>query len=108
MTTALPLLAPVAAEERLPGLLDASDECLLAWLEAQGEKPLRARQLRHALLVRGAESFDQMTDLPRVLRAKLAAAFVPLSSRISASALRSVVVWAVSFAPVASEALSAI
>jgi 23S rRNA (adenine2503-C2)-methyltransferase len=76
-------MAPAATDERLPGLLDVSDKALLAWLEEQGEKPLRARQLRRALLVRGAEMFEQMTDLPRALRVKLAEAFVPLSSRVS-------------------------
>ncbi len=83
MTAVLPVVVPAATDERLPGLLDLSDDALLAWLAAQGEKPLRARQLRRAVLVRGAESFDQMTDLPRTLRVQLAEEFVPLSSRIS-------------------------
>ena len=83
MTAAWPMLVPAAREQRLPGLLDITDDALLTWLAAQGEKPLRARQLRRALLVRGAESFDQMTDLPRNLRATLAEHFVPLSSRVS-------------------------
>lgn len=83
MTAALPMLVPAATDQRLPGLLDVSEESLLAWLAAHGEKPLRARQLRRALLVRGAESFEQMTDLPRSLRTDLAEAFVPLSSRVS-------------------------
>ncbi len=83
MTAALPLLLPAATDTRLPGLLDLSEEALLAWLAAQGEPRLRARQLRRALLVRGADSFEQMTDLPRNLRARLAEHFVPLSSRIS-------------------------
>ncbi len=83
MTAALPMLVPATTDERLPGLLDTTEESLRAWLEAQGEKPLRARQLRRALLVRGALSFEQMTDLPRALRVALAEHFVPLSSRVS-------------------------
>jgi 23S rRNA (adenine2503-C2)-methyltransferase len=76
-------VTPNATEPRLPGLLDLSAVDLRAWLEAEGEKPLRARQLRHGLLVRGVESFEEMTDLPRTLRARLSEAFVPLSSRVS-------------------------
>src|SRR5947209_12915163 len=83
MTAALPMVVPAASEKRLPGLLDVTEESLLAWLASQSEKPLRARQLRRSLLVRGAESFEQMTDLPRSLRASLAENFVPLSSRVS-------------------------
>ena len=82
MPTALPVIGPAATEMPLPGLLDVSDESLLAWLLERGEKPLRARQLRRALFVRGVESFDRMTDLPLALRAELVEAFVPLSSRV--------------------------
>src|SRR5262245_23695669 len=64
------------------GLLDLSAAELRAWLEAHGGPPLRARQLRRWILAAGAESFDEMTDLPRVLRARLAAEFVPLETRI--------------------------
>jgi 23S rRNA (adenine2503-C2)-methyltransferase len=83
MPLTLPITEPAATAVRLPGLLDLSHEELLAWLAERGEKPMRARQLRRALLVRGVESFEQMTDLPRALRAELAEAFVPLSSRVS-------------------------
>jgi 23S rRNA (adenine2503-C2)-methyltransferase len=79
----LPLVTPDATEPRLPGLLDIDEPALCSWLEAHGERPLRARQLRRALLVRGADSFEQMTDLPRALRVRLAESFVLLSSRVS-------------------------
>jgi 23S rRNA (adenine2503-C2)-methyltransferase len=65
-----------------PGLLDLDEQALRAWLAEQGEKPLRARQLRRWLLTGGATSFEQMTDLPRSLRQRLAEAFVPLSTRV--------------------------
>jgi 23S rRNA (adenine2503-C2)-methyltransferase len=76
------MIPAVATETRLPGILEVRDHELLAWLEAQGEKPLRARQLRKAVLVRGAETFDAITDLPLALRARLAEVYVPLSNRI--------------------------
>jgi 23S rRNA (adenine2503-C2)-methyltransferase len=64
-------------------LLDVSREELLAWLQTQGQAPLRARQVRRWLLAGRAESFDQMTDLPRDLRALLASEFVPLGSHVA-------------------------
>src|SRR5260221_8713333 len=83
MTAALPMVLPTATETRLPGILEVRDHDWLAWLDAQGEKPLRLRQLRRAVLARGAETFDAITDLPAALRARLAEAYVPLSSRIA-------------------------
>jgi 23S rRNA (adenine2503-C2)-methyltransferase len=83
MNSALSLLpADLADDAPLPGLLETDNDSLLAWLQAHGEKAMRARQLRRWVLVRGADSFDQMTDLPRTLRANLAQRFVPLASRI--------------------------
>jgi 23S rRNA (adenine2503-C2)-methyltransferase len=79
----LPLIPTGDAADTLPGLLDVSEDALRDWLAERGEKPMRARQLRRWLLVRGAESFDEMTDLPKTLRQQLAEAFVPLSSRIA-------------------------
>jgi 23S rRNA (adenine2503-C2)-methyltransferase len=66
----------------LPGLLDVATDDMRAWLGERGEKPMRARQLRRWLLEAGAESFDDMTDLPKMLRAQLAESFVPLRTRI--------------------------
>ena len=79
----LPTLVPPAASLEVPrGLLDLSSPDLESWLQEQGEKPLRARQLRRWVLAAGAESFDAMTDLPKRLREELAHSFVPLSSRV--------------------------
>lgn len=75
-------VVPVTDVPVKPGLLELSDAELRAWLAEQGEKPLRARQLRHWLLTRAVESFEQMTDLPRSLRERLAETFVPLASRV--------------------------
>jgi 23S rRNA (adenine2503-C2)-methyltransferase len=66
-----------------PAILDTPREELLAWLQAQGQPPLRARQVRRWLLVGRAEAFAQMTDLPLGLREALAADFTPLGTRIA-------------------------
>lgn len=47
-------------------------ECVLS---ALGEKPYRARQLYQWLYQKNARSFDEMTNLAKVLRLKLAAAY---------------------------------
>ena len=64
-------------------LLDVPRPELLAWLQAQGQPPLRARQIWRWLVAGRAESFEQMTDLPRPLRQALAAEFEPLGTRIA-------------------------
>jgi 23S rRNA (adenine2503-C2)-methyltransferase len=64
-------------------LLDLSPEELRAWMEAQGQPPMRDRQLRRWILAGRAESFEQMTDLPQGLRSALAAEFAPLGTQIS-------------------------
>ncbi len=67
----------------LPALLDVPAADLLAWLKAHGQPPMRARQLRHWVIGRGAESFDVMTDVPRDLRQALAGEFAPLGTRVA-------------------------
>src|SRR5262245_47327813 len=62
-------------------LLELSREELLAWLAAREQPPMRARQLRRWVLAGRAESFGQMTDLPRALREELAREFVPLGTQ---------------------------
>jgi 23S rRNA (adenine2503-C2)-methyltransferase len=62
------------------GLLELSPEELLAWLQAQGQPPLRARQLRRWVVAGRAESFEQMSDLPLALRRALAREFTPLAT----------------------------
>ncbi len=63
--------------------LDVTPEEARAWLEARGQPALRARQVRRWILQGRAESFDQMTDLPRDLRQALATEFVPLGTQIA-------------------------
>jgi 23S rRNA (adenine2503-C2)-methyltransferase len=64
-------------------LLELSKEELLTWLRAQGQPPMRARQVRRWVLAGRAESFESMSDLPRDLRTALAADFLPLGSRVA-------------------------
>src|ERR1700738_1196148 len=74
--------APTARTEAARGLLDLSEGELVAWLAERAEKPLRAKQLRRWVVLAGAESFEEMTDLPKRLRTDLAEAFVPLGTRV--------------------------
>jgi 23S rRNA (adenine2503-C2)-methyltransferase len=67
----------------LPGVLDLAAQGLRTWLQEHGQPPMRARQIRRWLLQAGAESFEDMTDLPRDLRRQLAEAFVPLAGRVA-------------------------
>jgi 23S rRNA (adenine2503-C2)-methyltransferase len=65
-----------------PALLEQSTEALRAWLDQQGQPAMRIRQLRHWLLVGRAESFEQMTDLPKGLRQRLVEEFAPFGTTI--------------------------
>lgn len=50
-------------------------ESLQAWMEQNGEKAFRAAQVYDWIYVHGAKSFEEMTNLSRALREKLAQAF---------------------------------
>lgn len=63
-------------------LLDVEPDELRAWFEAHGEPTMRLRQVHRWLLGGRAESFEEMTDLPRSLRQSLAADFVLLGTRV--------------------------
>jgi 23S rRNA (adenine2503-C2)-methyltransferase len=65
------------------GLLNVPQNELVEWLRERGEPPMRARQIHRWLIQTRAASFDQMTNLPRNLRAALAGAFAPLGTRIA-------------------------
>jgi 23S rRNA (adenine2503-C2)-methyltransferase len=64
-------------------LLELSNDELLAWLEGHEQPRMRARQLHRWIIAGRAESFEQMTDLPRDLRAALSAEFTPLGTSIA-------------------------
>jgi 23S rRNA (adenine2503-C2)-methyltransferase len=78
---ALPTLAPAS----LPAILDQPPEAVRAWLAERGQPALRLRQIRRWLLTGRAESFEQMTDLPRELRPLLADSFAVLGTQVAAS-----------------------
>jgi 23S rRNA (adenine2503-C2)-methyltransferase len=70
-----------AASKR--AFLDLRGEETLDWLRGHREAPMRERQVRRWILAGGAETFDQMTDLPRRLREALALEFTPLGTSIA-------------------------
>lgn len=53
-------------------LLDFNQPQLAAWFEALGEKPFRAKQLMRWMHHYGVQDFEQMTDIAKPLREKLA------------------------------------
>ena len=58
------------------GVACLGDLCLdelTAWLGARGQKPFRARQIFRWLNLKGAASFEEMSDLPARLREELVA-----------------------------------
>jgi 23S rRNA (adenine2503-C2)-methyltransferase len=77
---ALPL--PVVEPSSPRPILELSPEELSGWLAERAEPPMRGRQIRRWILQARAESFEQMTDLPKGLRNELALHFVPLGTSI--------------------------
>ena len=59
----------------LPAISDVADAVLAAWLAGRGEPAYRLGQIRHHAARCRAGSWDELSDLPRALRADLAAAF---------------------------------
>jgi 23S rRNA (adenine2503-C2)-methyltransferase len=78
MEIALPLLTA----RPLPGLLDVSPDEFRMWLAEHGQPAMRAKQVRRWVVEGRAESFEQMSDLPKGLRAELADHFQPLATRV--------------------------
>ena len=63
-------------------LLDFDPAQLVAYCDALGEKPFRAKQLQRWIHQFGASQFDQMTDLAKSLRDKLAGRAVVMSPAV--------------------------
>jgi 23S rRNA (adenine2503-C2)-methyltransferase len=72
----------LATHRPLPALLDQPSDSVRAWFAERGQPPLRLKQVRRWVLAGRAESFAQMSDLPRELRAELAQSFAPLATRV--------------------------
>ena len=64
-------------------LLELSAEQLADWFARRGLPGYRAAQLRRWLFQKRAGGFDQMTDLPKALRAELAAEFRIWTTRMA-------------------------
>lgn len=75
-------LLPVETESVKPAILDQASEFLRAWFEERRQPPLRIKQIRRRVLAGRAESFEQMSDVPKDLRVDLAAHFAPLGTRV--------------------------
>ena len=90
MSATLPLLdshvpPPVAHAPGSPGkagILDVPADTLRAWLAERGQPPMRVSQIRKQVLANRATAFEDMSDLPKQLRAELADAFSVFSMRV--------------------------
>jgi 23S rRNA (adenine2503-C2)-methyltransferase len=58
-----------------PAITDIDERTLAIWLRGQGEPAYRARQIRRHVARGTGTDWESLTDLPRTLRADLAAAF---------------------------------
>ncbi|MBM3982837.1 MAG: 23S rRNA (adenine(2503)-C(2))-methyltransferase RlmN [Planctomycetes bacterium] len=85
MSAPLPLLDPPQPDPAPPakrGVLDVPADEFRAWLAARGQPPMRAGQVRRQVLVNRAVTFEEMSDLPKGLRAELADEFDVFSTRV--------------------------
>jgi len=85
MAVTLPVVPPPGTEpppKPLPGILDVPAGELRAWLAERGQPPMRAGQIRRQILANRATTFEDMSDLPKGLRADLAAHFAVFSARV--------------------------
>src|SRR5271165_3832338 len=64
-------------------ILDQSVEQLQTWMLEHDQRPYRAAQIRKWIFEKRADSWEQMTDLPRGLRQQLASEFDIWSSEIA-------------------------
>lgn len=86
MSASLPIIDPAAGEPPpvalRPGILDVPQEDLRAWFAERKQPAMRVGQVRRQVLANRAESFDQMSDLPKAVRAELGASFSVFSTRV--------------------------
>ncbi len=75
-------LTATAKMTPLPHVFEPGSPALADWLSAQGQPRFRAGQVRHWLFAGRAESFADMTDLPRPMRDALAGAFQFWTTRV--------------------------
>jgi 23S rRNA (adenine2503-C2)-methyltransferase len=69
--------------DTLKDIRKEDEASLKTWLQAQGAQAFRARQILHWIWLKGADSFDVMSDLSLDLREKLKAHFCFRNAQIS-------------------------
>jgi 23S rRNA (adenine2503-C2)-methyltransferase len=86
MSATLPILDQVNPSEGVSppkkGILDVPAAELRAWLGDRGQPPMRVNQIRRQVLANRAVTFEEMSDLPKTLRAELAESFDVFSTRV--------------------------
>jgi 23S rRNA (adenine2503-C2)-methyltransferase len=87
MAATIPLPTVQSGAESPPlaprqGILDVPPEVLRAWLSERGQPPMRVNQVRKQILANRGATFEEMTDLPKELRAELARSFEVFSTRV--------------------------
>jgi 23S rRNA (adenine2503-C2)-methyltransferase len=87
MAVTLPTLSETGGShpplaKTLPGILDVPAETLRAWLVERRQPPMRVGQIRRQVLANRATTFEEMSDLPKDLRAELAAHYAVFSTRV--------------------------
>lgn len=65
-------------------LFGVTPERLTSWLEGRSHKAYRAKQILEWVYRHGAESFEEMTNLPKSMRAELAGSMTLFESRVVA------------------------
>jgi len=75
------LLPDISVASR-PALLDLPSDALHSWFADRGQPGLRVKQVRRRVLAGRAESFEQMSDLPKNIRGELAAHYSPLGTQV--------------------------
>lgn len=73
------------AKPRVPertALFGLTPESLTVWLEQRGHRTFRAKQILEWVYQHGAQSFDEMTNLPKTMRAELAESITLFESQI--------------------------
>lgn len=64
------------------GILDVPAAELRAWLAEHKQPPMRVNQIRRQVLANRATAFEDMSDLPKMLRAELAESFNVFCTRV--------------------------
>ncbi len=79
----LPAVGTESRIEQMRHILDESPQQLQAWMVEQGQPPYRAGQVRKWLFEKRARDWEAMTDLPQVMRGRLAEEFCIWSSEVA-------------------------